>query len=270
MHRPRPPRPPRAPQRPASAAIRPAAAQSAAPVGSPQRRPAQSEQCLRHQFGVPAIAHHAPRRDRTGAALHKAGHPSGDRRARPIISMLTRRDPPTTCSRPVSPGRLTRTQTGLSQPCSARTEGSNATPSWAAASAYRLARTMIRSPPRRSQGRNHRLRCHQSRCCNPGRSVRHDLAAKPGGLGGMHLGIHPQGERRGPPTRPKTVTSPDATDDHRHQLRSWMIRPQPPCRRRHRLVPAKRPTQRPHRRNLVFANHSPKRCPIRARRPEVL
>ena len=72
------------------------------------------------------------------------------------------------------------------------------------------------------------------------------------------------------PTRPKTVTSPDATDDHRHQLRPWTIRPQPACLRRHRLVPAKRPTQRPHRRNLVLANHSPKRCPIRARRSEVL
>jgi hypothetical protein len=72
------------------------------------------------------------------------------------------------------------------------------------------------------------------------------------------------------PTRPKTVTSPDATDDHRHQLRPWTIRPQPPCLGRHRLVPAKRPTQRPHPRNLVLANHSPKRCPTRARRSEVL
>ena len=37
--------------------------------------------------------------------------------------------------------------------------------------------------------------------------------------------------RRAPapaPTRPKTVTSSDTTDDHRHQLRTWMIRPQPP------------------------------------------
>jgi hypothetical protein len=72
------------------------------------------------------------------------------------------------------------------------------------------------------------------------------------------------------PTRPKTVTSPDATDDDRHQLRPWTIRPQPACLHRRRLVTAKRPTQRPHRRNLVLANHSPKRCPIRARRLEVL
>ena len=27
----------------------------------------------------------------------------------------------------------------------------------------------------------------------------HDLAAKPGDLGGMHLGINPQGDRRRPP-----------------------------------------------------------------------
>ena len=38
---------------------------------------------------------------------------------------------------------------GLSQPCSARTAGSSGSPSWAAASAYRLARTMIRAPPPR-------------------------------------------------------------------------------------------------------------------------
>lgn len=37
----------------------------------------------------------------------------------------------------------------------------------------------------------------------------HDLAAKPGDLGDMHLRINPPGERRGRPTRPKTVTSPD-------------------------------------------------------------
>src|SRR6476619_6836015 len=72
------------------------------------------------------------------------------------------------------------------------------------------------------------------------------------------------------PTRPKTVTSPDATDDHRHQRRPWTIRPQPPCLGRHRLVPANRPTKRPHRRDLMLANHSPKRRPIWARWPEVL
>jgi hypothetical protein len=72
------------------------------------------------------------------------------------------------------------------------------------------------------------------------------------------------------PTRPKTVTSPGATEALRHQLRPWTIRPQPQCLRRHRLVAAKRPTQRPHRRNLVLANHSPRWCPRPARRPEVL
>jgi hypothetical protein len=97
----------------------------------------------------------------------------------------------------------------------------------------------------------------------------HDLAAKPGDPGGMHLGINPQGNRRRPPHAPKTLTPPDATDD-RHRLRPRTIQPQPACLRRHRLVPAKRPTQRPHRRNLVLANHSPKRYPRRARRPEVL
>jgi hypothetical protein len=72
------------------------------------------------------------------------------------------------------------------------------------------------------------------------------------------------------PTHPITVTPPDATYDHRHRLRPLTIRPRPPCPRRHRLVPAKPPTQRPHRRNLVLANHSQKRRPRRARRPEVL
>ena len=72
------------------------------------------------------------------------------------------------------------------------------------------------------------------------------------------------------PTRLKTVTSPDTPDDHRHRLRPSTIRPQPACLGRRPLAPAKRPTQRPHRRNLVLANHSPKRCPIRARRSEVL
>ena len=37
----------------------------------------------------------------------------------------------------------------MSQSCSARTAGSSGSPSWAAASAYRLARTMIRAPPPR-------------------------------------------------------------------------------------------------------------------------
>src|SRR6476646_11496449 len=67
------------------------------------------------------------------------------------------------------------------------------------------------------------------------------------------------------PTRPKTVPSPDATEDLRHQLRPWTIRPQPPTVHRHRLVAAKRPTKRPHRRNLVLANHSPTRYPRPAR-----
>ena len=71
----------------------------------------------------------------------------------------------------------------------------------------------------------------------------------------MHLGSTHRASAGARSTRPKTVTSPDATNDHRHQLRPWTIRPQPPCLRRHRLVPAKRPTQRPHRRNLVPANH---------------
>ena len=45
-----------------------------------------------------------------------------------------------------------RTHTELSQPCRARTDGSSGSPSCAAASAYRLARTMMRSmQPRRTQ-----------------------------------------------------------------------------------------------------------------------
>src|SRR6476646_1166611 len=64
-------------------------------------------------------------------------------------------------------------------------------------------------------------------------------------------------------TRPKTVTSPDPTDDHRHQLRPWTIRPRPPCLRRHRLVPAKRhATAAPP--EPVLANHSPKQRKVLA------
>ena len=102
------------------------------------------------------------------------------------------------------------------------------------------------------------------------RPVRPRSCCETGDRGGMHLRINPQGNRRTRPTRPNTVTSPDATDDHRHQLRPWTTRPQPPCLGRHRLVLAKRPTQRPHRRDLLLANHSSKRRPIRARRPEIL
>jgi hypothetical protein len=71
------------------------------------------------------------------------------RRARAIRSMLSRWLQPTTCKRPVSPGALTRTHTGLSQPRRARTHGSSGTPPNATARAYRLARSMIRSPPPR-------------------------------------------------------------------------------------------------------------------------
>ena len=39
----------------------------------------------------------------------------------------------------------------------------------------------------------------------------HDLAAKPGDLGGMHLGITHRATAGARPTRPKTVTSPDPT-----------------------------------------------------------
>jgi ParB family chromosome partitioning protein len=67
-----------------------------------------------------------------------------------------------------------------------------------------------------------------------------------------------------------TAETRDATDDHRHRLLPWTIRPLPLCLRRHCLVSAKRRTQRPRRRNPVLANRSPKWCPRRVRRPEVL
>ena len=46
-----------------------------------------------------------------------------------------------------------------------------------------------------------------SDAANPDAAIRvarsgHDLAAKPGYLGGMHLRIHPQGDRRRPPYAP--------------------------------------------------------------------
>ena len=111
----------------------------------PRRRPSRR---------APHPAKRPPGRGAAPARRSRGAPPAGRRhgRARPIISMLSRWVPPTTCSRPVSPRSLTRTHTGLSQPCSARTAGSSGSPSWAAASAYRLARTMMRSPqPRRTQ-----------------------------------------------------------------------------------------------------------------------
>ena len=90
----------------------------------------QGQQRLCHPIGVPPVAHSRAQRGRPRPALRRP-----PRRARPIISMLSRWVPPITCSRPGSPGRLTRTQIGLSQPCSARTDGSNASPSRAAARA---------------------------------------------------------------------------------------------------------------------------------------
>jgi len=53
-----------------------------------------------------------------------------------------------------------------------------------------------------------------------------------------------------------------------HRLRPLMIRPRPPSLRRHRLVPAKPTTWRPHCRNLMFANHSPRRVSRCSRRAE--
>ena len=77
---------------------------SATPSAShPSRTAARSAAALARRCASPAI----PRRT--------AGRPP-PRRARPIISMLSRWVPPITCSRPVSPGRLTRTQIGLSHP----------------------------------------------------------------------------------------------------------------------------------------------------------
>ena len=74
------------------------------------------------------------------------------------------------------------------------------------ASAYRLGRTQNPMPARvmKKTGRNHRLRCCQSipDAAIPVARSGHDLAAKPGDLGGMHLGINPQGDRRRPPHAP--------------------------------------------------------------------
>ena len=106
-----------------TALVRARSAAPLPPIGVPPVAPAaRSAAALARCCASPAI----PRRT--------AGRPPAAR-ARPIISMLSRWVPPITCSRPVSPGRLTRTQIGLSHPCSARTDGSNATPPRAAASA---------------------------------------------------------------------------------------------------------------------------------------
>ena len=72
-------------------------------------------------------------------------------------------------------GRLTRTYTGLSQPCNGCTHGSNGTPSRAAANAYRFPRNMIRSAtasiPSRDQPRvgiDSRTPCSRTRHSHAG------------------------------------------------------------------------------------------------------
>jgi len=101
------------------------------------------------------------------------------RRARAMRRMLSNCVPATTCSHSAR-DPLTLTHTGSSHSCNANMSAPRADPV-ANASAYRLGRTQNPMPARvmKKTGRNHRLRCCQSRCCNPGRPSGHDLAAKP-------------------------------------------------------------------------------------------
>ena len=95
----------------------------------------------------------------------------GMSQARRIDCATGSSDPATTCgdtSAAMSPRRTSTVRCGRcwEKLCP---DGSNATPSCAAANAYRLARTMMRSlQPRRTQnGPYSPRRCCLSRCCNP-------------------------------------------------------------------------------------------------------
>jgi hypothetical protein len=78
------------------------------------------------------------------------------RGARPIISMLSRCEPPTTCSGAVSPGQLTRIHTVLSQPCNANPSPPRTCPDSGATHTGRTARR-IRRPRGRCSNRQRAL-----------------------------------------------------------------------------------------------------------------
>jgi hypothetical protein len=127
-----------------------------------QRRIVRTQQRLRHRFGAPAhCAAPRPHPCRLPARLQapiSAPHqrPAATATARAIMIMLSRCVPATKCKSPASPGALIRTHTGLSQPCSARSQDSSAAPSRDSTNAYRLPRNMIHAPPpRRTQKRGY-------------------------------------------------------------------------------------------------------------------
>ena len=138
-----------------------------------------------------------------------------------------------------APGPLTLTHTGLSHSCNANTSAPTADPV-ANASANRLGRTHNPMPARvmKKLAVTIRLRCCQSiqmlQSPSPGPAT--ILARNRAISAACTVGSTHRATAGASPTRPKTVTSPDATEEHRHQLRPWMIRPQPRCLRRHRLV----------------------------------
>ena len=119
--------------------------------------------------------------------------------------MLSNCVPATTCSHS-APGLLTLTHAGLSHLCNANTSAPRADPV-VNASAYRLGRPQNPMPARVMK----RLVTIGSDAANPDAAIPvarpgHDLAAKPGDLGGMHLRINPQNV-------PQNRHVTDATDD---------------------------------------------------------
>ena len=77
-------------------------------------------------------------------------------------------------------------------------------------------------------GRNHRLRCCQSRCCNPGRPVRPRSCCETGRPRRHALSDPPTGQ---PPAAPSPLTQHPFTPSPRHRLtaRSSVSRPSEDC-----------------------------------------